>query len=47
VWSALPDMERQVQGLAANFSAFLELFASSLESYAAGGITPSFEPERQ
>lgn len=37
-----PATERQVQRLAANFSAFLELFASSLESYAAGETTPSF-----
>ncbi|MGW5188429.1 hypothetical protein ACWEOO_04180 [Kribbella sp. NPDC004138] len=37
-----PTTDRQVQRLAANFSAFLELFANSLESYAAGGITPSF-----
>jgi hypothetical protein len=37
-----PATERQVQSLAATFSAFLELFASSLESYAAGETTPSF-----
>lgn len=37
-----PATERQVQRLAANVSAFLELFASSLESYAAGETTPSF-----
>jgi hypothetical protein len=37
-----PTTERQVQRLAADFSAFLELFDSSLESYAVGKTTPSF-----
>jgi hypothetical protein len=37
-----PATKRQAQRLAANFSAFLELFASSLELYAAGETTPSF-----
>ncbi|HEY3002051.1 MAG TPA: hypothetical protein VGJ44_06845, partial [Kribbellaceae bacterium] len=37
-----PATERQVQRLATDFSAFLELFASSLELHAAGESTPSF-----
>jgi len=37
-----PATERQVERLAANFSAFLELFAGRLEFYASGGTTPSF-----
>jgi hypothetical protein len=37
-----PATKRQAQRVAANFSTFLELFASSLELYAAGETTPSF-----